>query len=129
MELRLLLPFEELLHESVLRISAEGSHGCFTLLPDHVDLLTALVPGILCFETEAGRERYLAVDEGLLVKRGRRVRVAVRDAVAGGDLAGLEGTVERRFRRLDERERRSRRMLAHLESSVLLGLIDLEAAP
>jgi F-type H+-transporting ATPase subunit epsilon len=129
MDLSVRVPLEQVVATTALRLCAEGRHGGFTLLPAHVDCVAELVPCILSYEVRPGQERYVAVDEGLLVKCGRRVRVAVNRAVAGDDLARLEAAVQGRFLRLDARERQSRRVLARLEASLLLGMGDLLGRP
>jgi len=126
MDLRILMPGREVLRTPVLRVSAEGAAGSFTLLPHHVDLLTALVPGILVYRTgPSDPEAYVAVDEGLLVKRGGAVVVTVRRAVPSPDLETLRLKLEEEFLRLDENEQQARRVLERLESSFLVGLLGL----
>lgn len=126
MRLLLLLPGETLLDEPVSKVIAEAAgDGSFCLLPRHVDQIAALVPGLLIYTTPAGEERYLAVDEGTLVKCGPEVRVSVRRAVIGSDLDGLRNTVEQEFERLDEHERSARSALARLEASVVRRFVEL----
>lgn len=125
MRLLLLLPGEPLLDEPVSKVIAEAGDGSFCLLPRHVDLVAALVPGLLIYTTPAGKERYLAVDEGTLVKCGPEVRVSVRRAVIGTNLDGLRTTVEQEFKRLDEHERSARSALARLEASVVRRFVEL----
>ncbi|NDY41614.1 F0F1 ATP synthase subunit epsilon [Dissulfurirhabdus thermomarina] len=127
MRLLLLLPTGVLLDRGVRKVVAEGAGGAFCLLPRHVDFVSALVPGILAYVPggEDTAERFVAVDEGILVKCGREVRVSTRNAVAGPDLAGLRAAVERRLRRLDERERAARGALARLETGVVRRFMDL----
>jgi F-type H+-transporting ATPase subunit epsilon len=106
-------------------VVAEGSEGSFGILPRHVDYVSALVPGILTYRRqEDGSERILALDQGTLVKVGSRVLVSVRDAVDGDDLESLRGTVERRFRRLDQREREARSALATLEARFIRRFLE-----
>jgi alternate F1F0 ATPase F1 subunit epsilon len=80
MRLKLLIPTRVVADEEVVKVVTEGEHGSFCLLPEHVDFLAALVPGLLAFEDEAGQERFVAVDEGVLVKRGDEVLVLARQA-------------------------------------------------
>jgi F-type H+-transporting ATPase subunit epsilon len=78
MHLKVLLPFRILLDVAdVSRIVAETQDGSFGLLPRRRDCVAALVPGILTYESEGGGEVFVAVDEGVLVKFGDEVRVAV----------------------------------------------------
>lgn len=129
MRLRILLPTRVLLEERVRKIVAEAQNGHFCLLPRHVDFVSALVPGILTLVAADGRERFLAVDEGVLVKVGREVRVSTRNAIPGESLEELRGTVEREFLVLDEHERAARSAVARLEAGVLRRFLELEEMP
>jgi len=115
-KLRVLLPAHVLLETEVRRIVAEAPEGAFGLLPGHVDYAAPLVPGVLVYEDADGREAFLGVDEGLLVKRGPEVTVSVRDAVRGDEPEELQELVEARFLALDEHEKRARTALARLEA-------------
>lgn len=116
MRLRVQVPTERLLEEDVGKVVAEGVEGSIGILPRHIDYVAVLVPGILTFEEPDGGERLLAVDRGVLVKRGDLVTVSVRDAVRGEDLATLRQTVRERFEKIDQRERGARSALAQLEA-------------
>lgn len=125
MHLKLVLPTETLLHQVVTKVTAEGGNGSFCLLPQHIDLVATLVPGILSFELETGEEVFLAIDEGILVKQGAKVWVSVRNAVRGDNLETLQQAVKQQFCRLDEREQRARSMLARLETSFVREFMEL----
>lgn len=47
MQLKVLLPTEVLIDEAASKITAEAENGCFCLLPNHVDFVAGLVPGLL----------------------------------------------------------------------------------
>lgn len=115
MKLTIYEPAEIFLEEAVVKVKAEGPSGCFTLLPRHIDLATALVPGILSYETPEGDEVFLAVKGGILVKQGARVAVATQLAVRG-DLGLLTETIETLLVETDERERKTRAAVARLEA-------------
>ncbi|MHC4375528.1 MAG: F0F1 ATP synthase subunit epsilon [Planctomycetota bacterium] len=120
MHLRVLLPFQVFAEKAeVSRIVAETIAGSFGLLPQRLDCVAALVPGILTYESAAEGEVFLAVDEGVLVKAGREVLVSVRRAVGGSDLGQLEDLVETRFLDIDASERDARSSMARLESGFL----------
>jgi len=125
--LRILLPTRILADEPVLKVTAEGSHGNFVILPRHVDFIVALVPGLLSFERADGGERFAAVDGGLLVKHGSDVLVPTRRAVIDDDLGKLRLTVEEEFRAEDERERHARSAMARLEADFIRRFMELEA--
>lgn len=120
MNLEVLLPFKIFAEKTgVSRIIAETSEGAFGLLPNRLDCVAALVPGILVFETEGDGEVCIAIDEGILVKAGTDVRVSVRNAIGGTDLGQLRAAVEQEFANLDEQEKSVRSVLAKLESGFI----------
>lgn len=125
MRLKLLLPTHVLLHEEVLKVTAEGEDGCFCLLPRHIDFVTGLVPGLLSFQGVEGREQFLGVDEGVLVKCGSQVLVSVRNAVRGPDLGRLKRVIEEQFRVLDDMERKARAAAARLEADLVRRFMEL----
>ena len=116
MRLQVNAPEEVVLEASASRIVAEAENGSFCLRPRHRDFAASLVPGLLEYADEVGAERFLAVDEGLLVKSGEAVMVSVRRAICGDDLEGLQEIVEKQFAMLDERERAARSAVARLEA-------------
>ena len=119
MNLKILLPFRVFARETgVVRIVAETDAGSFGLLPNRLDCVAALVPGILTFETEEG-EVYAAVDEGILIKTGAEVVVSVRNAIEGPDLGTLREAVKNEFLNLNEQEQSVRRVMAKMESGFI----------
>jgi F-type H+-transporting ATPase subunit epsilon len=126
MRLRVLLPTEVLLDTEVAKVIAEAANGSFCLLPRHIDFIAALVPGILAYMTPTGETKFVGVDTGTLVKRGRDVLVSVINAVHGVELERLSTAVQEGFRQLDEDERQTRGALARLEAGALRHLYELE---
>jgi F-type H+-transporting ATPase subunit epsilon len=126
MRLKVLLPSEVLLDAAVTKVIAEAENGAFCLLPRHIDFVAALVPGLLSFETEDGREEFLAVDEGILVKCAAQVLVSTRQAVRGPDLGSLRQAVDEQFRIVDEQERKARAAAARLEADLVRRFLELE---
>jgi F-type H+-transporting ATPase subunit epsilon len=123
MRLKVFLPMRIFLDQEVTKVTAEAANGSFCLLPKHIDFVAALVPGIISFESEKGEE-YLAVDEGVLVKCASEVRVSTRRAVRSKDLGELKQIVKQEFRTLDEREKKTRSILAKLEADFAKSLFE-----
>lgn len=119
MILKILLPTEVLLQEKVTRVTAEAENGFFTLLPRHIDFVAALVPSIFAYVTPDGAEHFLALDRGILVKKGRTVQVSALRAVRGENLEKLRDAVELQLRQLGESEKKARSVLARLEMDTL----------
>lgn len=107
------------------KVRAEGLHGNFTLLPRHVDVTAALTAGIVEVVDLQGREIFLAVNGGLLVKVGGQVLIASPQAVENPDLAALRRTVEEDFQRLDDQERKARGAMARLEAGMVRKFLEL----
>jgi F-type H+-transporting ATPase subunit epsilon len=126
MNLRVLLPSEIFLDEQAAKIIAESQNGLFCLLPRHIDVVAPLVPGILSYETREGREIFLAVDEGILVKCGEVVLVSTRNAVRGPDLGRLKQAVEEQFKVLGEREKTARSAMTKIEASFIRRFLEIQ---
>ncbi|MBD3288793.1 F0F1 ATP synthase subunit epsilon [candidate division KSB1 bacterium] len=126
MKLKILLPTKILVQEDIKKLSAEGANGGFGILPRHVDFVTAIVPCIFQFTKENGDEEYLAVDEGILVKKGDEVYFSTRNAVRGANLGELERTIKNEFLSLDERERNARSAAAKMEADLIRRFIEEE---
>jgi F-type H+-transporting ATPase subunit epsilon len=124
MNLRVYVPSQVFEVVEVDEVIAESPQGSFALLPRHIDLATALVPGILTYITLEGDERFLAVDEGVLVKQGDEIFVSVR-AAAKGELGELREAVERMVTDVDEKERSAQTAVARLEASFVRRFLEL----
>ena len=89
MTLKILLPFKVFMEtKNVKRIVMETSAGSYGLLPQRLDCTAALRPGILLYETLNDVEKYIAIDEGVMIKSGAEVLVSVRNAI--GNARGIE---------------------------------------
>ena len=125
MHLRVLLPTRILVDSPVIKIIAEAENGSFCLLPRHVDMVSALAPGLLTFTNNEGKEEFAAIDEGVLVKHGSEVLISVRNAVRGSDLGLLRLMITESFEALDDREKKARGALARLEADFVHRFIEL----
>lgn len=129
-----MVPTRELVDLKIVKLVARGANGAFCLLPRHADFVTALVPGIVVITYANGAEgadrieRFIATDEGLLIKCAAEVFVSVAHAVVGDDIDLLRETLDARLGALDDEARRARSALARLEASTLRGFLDLETA-
>jgi len=126
MNLKVLIPTEVLVDEEAAKVTGEAQNGSFCLRPRHIDFVAALVPGLLSFENSEGREIFLAVDEGVLVKYGQDVLVSTRNAVRGGALGELRRIVEERFMVLDEKEKTARTAMAKIEAGFVRRFLEVQ---
>ena len=118
------------IHECVAkRLTAKAENGSFGVLPNHIDFVAALVPGVLTLVEPGGRERFFGVDEGVFVKQGSNIDICVRRAVEGDNLANLTAAVLSAFVDLDDHERMARTALARLEANMVRRFAELSGAP
>lgn len=121
MDLKILLPYKVFADiKNVDSIVAETSEGSFGFLPQRLDCVAVLVPGIFTYKTD--KVHYIAVDEGLLVKAGDQVMVSVRNAVGGVELGKLADTIKNEFASISADEEKVRYMASRLETGFLSRL-------
>lgn len=125
MQVNLRLPTRLLFSCAAEKVFAEAENGAFALLPKHTDFVTALFPSVLVITDAAGVEQYFGIDQGVLVKHGYNVDIAVRRGVQGEDLASLNETIQATFIAVDEDERVARTALSKLEAGIVRRFSDL----
>ena len=89
--------------------------------------MTIMVPGIFYTLTEEDQEVYLAINEGILLKTGKDVTLATRNAVKGESLGSLKRQVEEDFKKINQQDRKARQALQKLEADFVRRFLDLEA--
>jgi len=125
MQVTLRLPTRTLFDGRATQLAAVARNGAFGILPNHTDFVTALVPSVLTLTALDGDELIFGIDEGLLVKKGHVVDVAIRRGVQGKSLESLRETVESTFVQIDEDERVARTALSRLEANIVRRFADL----
>jgi len=126
MQLKVLLPTRVCVDNvDVVRIVAETREGSFGILPNRLDCVAALAPGILTYQETEGGPVYLAVAEGVLVKVGAQVLVSVRDAIGGSDLGRLQEAVKQQFLKLDKQQRDVHDALARMEGRFVGQIVEV----
>ncbi|QCO57587.1 ATPase (plasmid) [Pseudorhodobacter turbinis] len=129
MQVTIGLPGAPLFQGAAVALNAVAPNGAFGILPNHVDLVTALVPSVLLLRQEDGRERVFGIDEGVLVKKGHEVTIAVRRGVESADLASLDETVGALFDTMEDEERVARAALSRLEADMVRRFAGLRGQP
>ena len=124
--LKILLPAEILMEQEVKKIVAEAENGSFCLMPNHIDFVATLAPGLFTYERAEGGQEIMAMDVGTLVKKGSDVLVSTRNAVRAPDLGKLKQVVVQQYDILDEREKMVRSASAKLEASLIRRFVELK---
>ena len=126
MTLKIFLPsaifFEK---NDISRVVAEANIGSFGILPHRRDCVATLVPGILTYESKSVGEKFVAIDEGVLIKTDLSVFISVRAAIGGKDLVQLREAVENEFINLNEQEKKVRKVMSNMESRFIRRLAEM----
>lgn len=125
LQVELRLPTHALFSGTARKVFATAHNGAFTLLVNHTDFVTALVPSILIVTDETGSELFFAVDEGILIKKDQQVHVAIQRGLQGESLSAINDLVNTHFFAVDEEERVARSALSRLEANIVRRFGDL----
>ena len=126
MQLKILLPYGVFADiKNVKRIVVETTDGSYGILPRRLDCTAAMVTGILVYETEEDGEKYIAVNDGIMIKAGAQVSISVRNAIGNAPLGKLRAMVEKEMVELDELEINARNVMAKLGTGFLRNFQNL----
>lgn len=125
LQVELRLPTHALFSGTARKVFATAHNGAFTLLVNHTDFVTALVPSILIVTDETGSELFFAVDEGILIKKDQQVHVAIQRGLQGESLSAINDLVNTHFFAVNEEERVARSALSRLEANIVRRFGDL----
>jgi len=124
LKLEIVTPEVTVYSEEVDMVTLPGVEGEMGVLPQHVRLMTQLVPGELIVRKD-GHDRFLAVGEGLVEITGERVAIVTNMAIAAENIdeAKVEEARERAAARL--REKLSSEEVASVNASLARSLAQL----
>ena len=100
LKLEIVTPEGKAYSEDVEMVTLPGAEGEMGIYPEHVPLLTQVVPGEVIARRE-GREEFLAVGEGFVQITGRRVAIITDMALRAESID--EARVEEARRRAEAR--------------------------
>ena len=125
MELKVVTPIEVILSCPIQKITIEGIDGFRSLLPKHIDFITALKPGIMTYVTTDNATKYLACNQGLFVKCGTQVSISTPWAVISDDLEHLKHHIKQNMAEMEQERKEVGVSMARLEIGLTKGLIQL----
>ncbi|HEY1468739.1 MAG TPA: ATP synthase F1 subunit epsilon [Candidatus Acidoferrum sp.] len=125
LKLEIVTPDAVVYSQEVESVILQGVEGQMTILPQHVRLMTQLVPGEMVVR-RSGRDEFLAVGEGLVEITGRLVAIVTDMAIAAEsiDEAKAEEARQRASARL--REKLSSEEVASVNASLARSLAQLQ---
>ena len=124
LKLEIITPEATVYSEDVEMVTLPGVEGQIGILPQHVPLMTQMVPGEMSVRKD-GRDRFLAVGEGLVEITGDHVAILTDLAVAAEDIdeAKAEEARQRAAARL--REKLSSEEVASVNAALARSLAQL----
>jgi F-type H+-transporting ATPase subunit epsilon len=126
LHLEILVPDGIALETRIVSLRAADASGQFGLWPGAEAFLTLLVPCVLIFREETGRERYAAADGGVLIASADRVSIVTREAVTADRLEEVADAAAAMLEARRQRERTARAEFVELEMSLLRELRKVE---
>lgn len=126
LDLEILVPDGVVIRTGIRRLQAADASGRFGIWPGHEAFLTLLVPCVLFFTEESGRERYAAADGGVCLVEKNQVSIVTREAVLADrleDVADAAAAMLEARRRL---EKTAKTEFAQLQISLLTELRQVE---
>lgn len=125
--LKILLPYQIFVEKTdVKEVVADTVCGSYGFLPNRLDFVAGLEPGILMYKSDSEGKVFVALDEGVMTKTGKSISISVRNAIGGTDLGKLHEAVEKEFLTLGEQERDVRVALAKLESGFVRRFMEIQ---
>ena len=125
LKLRIFTPIGIALETLVNKVDFEGIDGFHTLLPRHMDMVSALKAGILTYQT-GEKTAYIACNKGVLVKKNDVVSVSTKMAIQGENLKDLEDKISVDFREMEQERKEINLSMAKLELGLTKGIMSLK---
>jgi F-type H+-transporting ATPase subunit epsilon len=124
LKLEIVTPEAIAISEDVELVTLPAVDGQIGIYPEHVHLITQMVPGEL-IATRAGRESVIAVGEGLVAVSGDRVEILTDLAIRAEDLDAAKIEEARKRARARREEKVADESLAAVNASVVRSLARL----
>jgi F-type H+-transporting ATPase subunit epsilon len=124
LELQIVTPEETAYSERVEMVTLPGIEGQMGILPDHVPLMTQIVPGEIIVRKD-GRDHFLAVGEGLVEITGDHVAILTDMAIAAEHIDEAKAEEARRRAEARLREKISDEEVASVNSALTRSLAQL----
>jgi F-type H+-transporting ATPase subunit epsilon len=124
LKLEIVTPEAIAFSEDVEMVTLPALGGQIGIYPQHVRLITQIVPGELIVTT-AGRESVIAVGEGLVAVSGDRVEILTDLAISAEELDAAKVEEARKRARARREERIADESVAAINASVVRSLAHL----
>jgi len=116
--LRIVTP-SRVFEREIVQVRLRDESGFFGVMKGHADFLTILVPSLCYYRDVRGKERFLAVDEGIFTVDGGLAVLTSREVFESDEPEKLAELVESTFLQRREAETALREMLGDMEQSFM----------
>jgi F-type H+-transporting ATPase subunit epsilon len=124
LKLQIVTPEGTVYSEDVEMVGLRGVDGQIGILPNHIRLMTQMLPGEMMVRKD-GRDEFLAVGEGLVEVTGDRVSIATDMAIAAASIDEVKAEEARRRAEARLREKISDEEVASVNASLARSLAQL----
>jgi F-type H+-transporting ATPase subunit epsilon len=124
LKLEIVTPDGKAFSEDVEMVTLTGGEGEMGILPQHVRLMTQMMPGELIVR-QNGRERFLAVGGGLVEVTGQRVSILTDMAVAAESIDEAKAEEARRRAEARLKEKLADEEVATINAALARSLAQL----
>ena len=124
LKLQIVTPEGTVYSEDVEMVGLRGVDGQIGILPNHIGLMTQMLPGEMMVRKD-GRDEFLAVGEGLVEVTGDRVSIATDMAIAAASIDEVKAEEARRRAEARLREKISDEEVASVNASLARSLAQL----
>ncbi|GMO57247.1 MAG: hypothetical protein Ta2D_02960 [Rickettsiales bacterium] len=101
MEFEIFTPTELIVKTKTSKIYFEDKAGALTLCPNHADYITTFESNILSYINEDNKKLFVALNNGVLVKYGKMVRITSYSVIEADTLEDLQ----RKMKLLSQKEK------------------------
>jgi len=114
-------PLGTVIKTKIKKVTFETLNGYYTLLPRHIDFISALQANIVSFTEENGQEKFAACHRGIVVKKGNAVTMSVQGAVICNTLDELSPAIFNDFKKSEEERKELNTAMVQLELGLIRG--------
>lgn len=126
LDLKIYLPTEIFLDKDIKKLTFKGKEGYLTILPNHIDYVSSFETNIITFIDTDGKEGFIALNNGTLVKYSNKLRLTAYKAIFGENLEDLKKKIYETAEFEDDIEKEINKNLKQLEYFIYNNLIEMK---
>lgn len=126
LDLKIYLPTEIFLDKDIKKLTFKGKEGYLTILPNHIDYVSSFETNIITFVDTDGKEGFIALNNGTLVKYSNKLRLTAYKAIFGESLEDLKKKIYETAEFEDDIEKEINKNLKQLEYFIYNNLIEMK---